>query len=70
MYYNYVVFMTAGTSAIESISNMEDTVNGEIYSIDGQLLFKNNGCIKEQLQLLPHGLYIVKNGNCIMKVRN
>ena len=70
IYYNFVAFKTAGTSAIESISNMENTVNGEIYSIDGQLLFKNNGCIKEQLQLLPHGLYIVKSGNCIMKVRN
>lgn len=70
IYYNYVAFMTAGTSAIESATNTEETGNWEIYSIDGQLLFKNNGKLKTQLQSLPHGLYIVKDGNTIKKVRN
>ncbi len=70
IYYNYVAFMTAGTSAIESATPPEETGNWEIFSIDGQLLFKNNGKLKTQLLLLPHGLYIVKDGNTIKKVRN
>lgn len=70
IYYNYVAFMTAGTSAVNSALNTEETGNWEIHSIDGLLLAKNRGNLKEQLQTLPHGLYIVKTSKGIKKVRN
>ena len=69
-YYNYVAFTTSKTSGIESAINAEESGNWEIYSIDGQLLTKNSSNIKIQLQSLPHGLYIVKIGNDMRKVRN
>lgn len=69
-YYNYVAFTTSKTSGIEPVINAVESGNWEIYSIDGQLLTKNSNNIKIQLQSLPHGLYIVKIGNDIRKVRN
>ena len=69
-YYNYVVFKTAETSAVGSITNVKENGIWEIYSIDGQLLLKNKGNLETLLQSLPHGLYTVKNENSIRKVRN
>lgn len=69
-YYNYVVFKTAELSGISSAVNAVQTAAWEIYSIDGQLLCKYNGNIDERLQSLPKGLYIVKSGSTIRKVRN
>jgi len=67
---NYVVFKTAGSTAISGVAGAGSNAPWLVYSIDGQFLSGGTGSPSAYIQSLPRGLYVVKMNGTVKKVRN